>query len=154
MPSKRGPLICPKCGKVGFITKRGVRSSYYPQKASVKCYRLEEEEEKLAKDRNDKSARAYVKYFRKWVRGNRYRGDREHEVIDKQSVYRVSSDKYYHYYIGHYDPDKYREQMIKYRNGERKSRSNGRRWCKLRLSSYRTEYHEGKNYIRIIYKRK
>jgi hypothetical protein len=104
---------------------------------SVKCSRLEEEEQKLAKDPNDENARAYVDYFRKRIRGNRYRGDRKYEVVDKKSVYMVISDRYYHYYIGHYDPDKYREQMIKYRNGERKSRSNGRRWCKLRLSSYR-----------------
>jgi hypothetical protein len=108
---KRCRVLCPKCRKYGFLTERWVRSSYYPQYASVKCSRLEEEEEqKLAKNLNDKKARASVNYFRTLVRGNKYRGDREHEIVDKKSIYRVNSDKkYYHYYIGHYDPDKYQE---------------------------------------------
>jgi hypothetical protein len=95
--------------------------------------RLEEEQEKLAKNPKNKDAEKYVNYFRHRVKGSKYRGD-ESVNNNKDSAatiyYRVSSERYYHYYIGHYDPAKYRQQMVKYKNGQRKSRPNGRRWCK------------------------
>jgi hypothetical protein len=39
-----------------------------------------------------------------------------------------------HPYIGHYDAEKYKKAMEKYRSGELKSRPNGRRWCKVRFN--------------------
>jgi hypothetical protein len=36
--------------------------------------------------------------------------------------------------MGHYDKDAYKKQMVNYRNGMRKSRPNGRRWCKVKDS--------------------
>lgn len=38
-----------------------------------------------------------------------------------------------HPYVGHYDEEKYKKAMEKYRNGKLKSRPNGRRWCKVRF---------------------
>jgi hypothetical protein len=41
------------------------------------------------------------------------------------------STKYYHYYIGHYDKEKYKERMKKYKEHKIKSRPNGRTWCHI-----------------------
>jgi hypothetical protein len=38
----------------------------------------------------------------------------------------------WHLYIGHYDSDKYRRAMERYKNGGLKSRPNGRIWHKVR----------------------
>ncbi|MDQ3853731.1 MAG: hypothetical protein M3299_12955 [Thermoproteota archaeon] len=40
----------------------------------------------------------------------------------------------WHLYIGHYDAEKYKEAMEKYKTGKIKSRPNGRRWHKVRYS--------------------
>jgi hypothetical protein len=39
-----------------------------------------------------------------------------------------------HPYIGHYDEEKYKKAMEKYRSRRLKSRPNGRRWCKVRYN--------------------
>jgi hypothetical protein len=49
MTGMKGDFLCPKCGEYGFLTKRWVRSSYYPKYASTTCRRLEEEIDKLEK---------------------------------------------------------------------------------------------------------
>lgn len=91
---------------------------------------LQETEKSLAKNPDNKYYQARLRDLREKVRGDRYRGRRAIE-FDKESVYRVSSEKYWHYYIGHYDSKKYQEQLKDYKSGKRKSRPNGRRWCKL-----------------------
>jgi hypothetical protein len=40
--------------------------------------------------------------------------------------------KHVRFYVGHYDSEKYKEQMKKFKAGEIKSRPNGRRWCLLK----------------------
>jgi hypothetical protein len=74
MPNKRVNFLCPKCGEYGFLTKRWVRSSYYPKYASTSCIRLEELA-KLEKNPNDPEQKKYVEYFRTLVTGNKYRGE-------------------------------------------------------------------------------
>ena len=93
------------------------------------------------------------------VRGNRFRGEpkkhlvgSEHQIQNatEKSWYRVSYGKYYQYYIGHYDPDKYRDQMNDYKAGKRKSRPNGRIECKLRKNrDFSTEYRGGKTWVTL-----
>ena len=83
------------------------------------CKRLEEEEEKLSKNPNNKSQQDYVEYFRRYVRGSYYRGDEEKELVNWKSVYRVSTDKHWYYYIGHYDSTKFQQEMVDYKNGHR-----------------------------------
>lgn len=39
-----------------------------------------------------------------------------------------------HPYIGHYDEEKYKKAMKKYRSGKLKSRPNGRKWHKIRYN--------------------
>ena len=88
--------------------------------------------------------------FKRWqstVRGNVYRdtSDRyiltqaseyEQEIPEEKSWYRVRYGRYWQFYIAHYDPGKYKEQMTDYKEGKRKSRPNGRRECKLRNSDW------------------
>jgi hypothetical protein len=39
-----------------------------------------------------------------------------------------------HPYIGHYDEEKYKKAMEKYKSGKLKARPNGRQWCKVRYN--------------------
>ena len=46
---------------------------------------------------------------------------------------------YWHLYIGHYDAEKYKKAMEKYKRGRLKSYPNGRRWCKIRYNAIEGE---------------
>jgi len=129
-------ICCPKCGKRGFLHRRWVKSSYYPKYESEICERLQMAEATVAERPENEKLSTYIRSVRKKVKGFRYRKGVKGQDIDKNSVYRVSSDKYWHYYIGHYDSKKFMEQMNDYRNGKRKSRPNGRKWCKVPMSKY------------------
>ncbi|MFL6459041.1 MAG: hypothetical protein ACJ71G_18995 [Nitrososphaeraceae archaeon] len=157
------------CGKFGFVRKMWIPSTYYPKHCSIKCIRLEEEKRKLSEDPSSELQKQYVNYFRKmirgYVRGNKdeYRGRSEkhlfgHEdseaanIIDKKSLIRVTYGTYPYFYIGHYDKEKYKEQMARYRKGEIKYRPNGRKWCKIPLSIHKfyTANNPNGKYIRFI----
>jgi hypothetical protein len=53
------------------------------------------------------------------------------QKIPKTITQRLRPWKRIHYYIGHYDAEKYRAQMVRYKQGEIKTRPNGRTWCLL-----------------------
>jgi hypothetical protein len=169
-------VCCPECGKQGFLTKRWVRSSYYPKFHSEVCDSLEMAERRLSINPDNKESiisvgsrnptkpmrlmklGVYFNGIKKRVRGNRYMfvkrditdkrlgykvSSNEYwhvnvkkDFTNKNPYYRVSSRKYWHYYVGHYDSIKYENQMIKYKERRRKSRPNGRKWCKVKLSNY------------------
>jgi hypothetical protein len=104
-------VICPRCKKQGFLTLRWVRSSHY-------C----------------KINHPYLKskYVKKEI---------INPISDEGKELTKSVDRWYvtyrpvvHPYIGHYDEDKYKKAMEKYKNGRLKSRPNGRRWCKVRFN--------------------
>jgi len=101
-----------------------IPSNYYPKYGSVKCYFR-------------KNIRGYVRGDDKEYRGRSKKHTSEDEyretqnIRDKKSLIRVTYGNYPCLYIGHYDKEKYNEQMIRYRQGMIKSRPNGRRWCKL-----------------------
>jgi hypothetical protein len=62
------------------------------------------------------------------------------QVEDKSKYYKVrSKKKYSRFYVGHYDAEKYLEQMDRYRSGMRKSRPNGRRWCLIPKQTFSIE---------------
>lgn len=141
-------IICTKCSRDGFLTERWVRSSYRPKYFSELCESLhyfeillsvspsKKDEEiqvgtslRLTKDMIPIEMKLgdYVATARVRISGSRYS-----QEINDRDAYRVrSKKKYHHYYIGHYDPAKYLKEMTAYRKGERKSRPNGRVWCKL-----------------------
>jgi hypothetical protein len=111
-------VLCPVCGQYGFLSKRWVRSSYYPKYYTSHEYH------------RDKST----------LRGSRYRGELLKSVYSaveqeneqeqhKESLKRVTYRKRIHTYVGHYDEAKYKVQMIKFRQGLLKSKPNGRKWC-------------------------
>ncbi len=129
MAHSKGDFLCPKCREYGFLTKRWVRSSYYPKYASTSCSRLEEEVAELKKNPNDPAQKKYVEYFRALVTGNRYRGEEQNKLFDRTACYRVFTRKYFKYYVGHYDKKKYEKQMKQFKAKKRKSQPNGRRWC-------------------------
>jgi hypothetical protein len=43
-------------------------------------------------------------------------------------------DRSWHLYIGHYDAERYKKAMKKYKTGKLKSRPNGRSWHKVRYN--------------------
>jgi hypothetical protein len=96
---------------------------------------LEEEEKKLSNDPSSEWHKSRVDYFKDRVRGTIYRGRSKSEYIaDKKSLIRVTYARYLCHYIGHYDKEKYKEQMMKYHEGKLKSRPNGRKWCEIPAS--------------------
>jgi hypothetical protein len=146
-------VLCPKCGEFGFISGRWVSSSYYPKFASISCNRLEKEEQRLSKNPSSEGQKRWVDYFRNKVRGTIYRGrSRIEDIPDKKSLYRVTYGKYFCFYIGHYDKEKYKEQIIKYHEGKIKSRPNGRRWCKIHACFHKSRiiYHPSGRYVKLI----
>jgi hypothetical protein len=120
MNKKRPPLVlCPKCNRQGFVTLRWVRSSYYPKYATIE-YNI-------------------ISGNRYWGEGIERGGLKPADYLkgsNKEDYYKTVSRRYPHYYIGHYDKEKYKQQMIKYRNGKLKSRPNGRKWCHLSIRPY------------------
>ena len=130
---------CPKCGKPGFLTKRWVRSAYYPMYASMVCLKLEGAEFRLSRDPNNVLDKDTAMKLRREIRGDHYRGESEYhlldrkdrEYFDRETAYRVSSRRYFYDYIGHYSPEKYQEEMERFKSGKRKSRPNGRIWHKV-----------------------
>jgi hypothetical protein len=90
MPRQRGiHRVCPRCGKVGILTRKWGAQVYYPQISSV-----------------------YVDlphaFERGYVTGERYRGLRHvgitnSETFDKKSSYKVRYSKYQQWCIAHYE---------------------------------------------------
>lgn len=113
-----------------------VRSSYYPSYKSELCEELEAIKKKLAQNPENKKLAIYLRSLQERITGSKYNNAIKKEELDKGIYYRVGSIKYYHYYVGHYDPEVYKKQMKDYRNHKRKSRPNGRKWCKVPVSNY------------------
>ena len=137
--------LCPRCKKPGFRTRRWVRSSYYARYGSIPVIQLQISERKLSNNLTDKRCQERVKMWRERVRGSYYRGKSKKGLIirgedevynSEENNFRTVSEKYYHDYFGHYDREKYKQQMMDYRSGKRKSRPNGRRWCKILKPKY------------------
>jgi hypothetical protein len=140
---QRRRILCPRCGKYGFVSQRWVESTYYPQFESIAVGMKQFWSERYTKNPGDKKAKATYKVWSLKVKGNRYRGEHltgltdslnvPHD-FDKRSCYRVTYGRYLQYYVAHYDPMKYQNQMEDYKAGRRRSRPNGRRECKLRIN--------------------
>jgi hypothetical protein len=129
-------IICPTCGKRGFSSRKWVRSSYFPSYKSESCNELESVKKRLAQDPQNKYLVTRVESLQERITGTKYNKSIKRENLDKRIHYRVRSVKYFHYYVGHYDPEVYKKQMVDYRNHKRQSRPNGRKWFKVPLSSY------------------
>ena len=136
----RSSMICPKCGKKGFLTVRWVRSSYYPKYSSPRIILKKLNEIELMKDPSSKIAARSLKILKTVVSGFEYRKPSKRHLCgnvieekqqDKRLLFRTLSDKYYHLYIGHYDREKYQQKMKDYKDGKINWRPNGRRWCKV-----------------------
>jgi hypothetical protein len=100
---------CPRCGKSGFLTLRPVYSSHY---CLIKIpYKIQK----------------FVK--KQIVNPASGKGEEPTKLVNR---WRVAYGPFWHFYIGHYDAEKYKKAMEKYKKGGLKSRPNGRRWCKVR----------------------
>jgi hypothetical protein len=137
-------LICPKCKRPGFLSQRKVYSYYSPKQYSEICESYERALTILKKNPHRKEELIiegypekpltlsqiklgdYVSKMQKVITGSRYANDGY-----GNTPYRIRR-AYYHSYIGHYDREKYRKQMERYRAGKISYRPNGRKWCKLR----------------------
>jgi hypothetical protein len=102
-------VICPRCGKLGILTLRWVRSSHY-------C---------LIEIPHQKPQRLKKQITNPVV-------GKDQEPTKLEDRFRHTYGPFWHLYIGHYDAEKYKEAMKEYRAGRLKSRPNGRRWCKVR----------------------
>lgn len=129
-------MLCPVCGEYGFLTKRWVKSSYYPKYASeyIICPGLREQVTG-SKYRGQPLKHLFLKHLDGVVE----------EEQDKEQIYKITPhSRYYHYYIGHYDKEKCNEQMIKYREHKIKSRPNGRKWCYVHTN---VEFYQNNPYL-------
>jgi hypothetical protein len=108
LPNK---VECPRCGKSGFLTLRPVHSSHYCK------IKIPYKKQKFVKKRIINP-----------VAG---KGEEPTKLVNR---WRVSYGPFWHFYIGHYDAEKYRKGMDDYKEGKLKSRPNGRRWCKIRYN--------------------
>jgi hypothetical protein len=107
-------VICPRCHKAGFLTLRWVRSIHYC-KIEIPNYQTQWVWKKVL---------------------NPLVGDgQERTTFVKRNVRRYAP--YWHLYIGHYDAEKYKKAMEKYKSGRLKSRPNGRLWHKVRYNRVR-----------------
>ncbi len=104
-------VICPRCKKQGFMTLRWVRSSHY------------------------------CKINHPYLKSKHVKKEIINPIADEGKELTKSVDRWYvtyrpvvHPYIGHYDEEKYKKAMAKYKVGKLKSRPNGRRWCKVRYN--------------------
>ena len=94
----------------------------------------------LMENPSNELAAKSLKSLKTQVSGFKYRKPSKKHLSDKvnveeqedtRSLYRTLSPKYYHFYIGHYDEEKYKEKFKDCKNGKIKWRPNGRKWCKV-----------------------
>jgi hypothetical protein len=104
-------VICPRCKKQGFLTLRWVRSSHYC-KIKHPYLKSKHVEKEIINPIAD-GGKELTKSVHRWY---------------------VTYRPVVHPYIGHYDSEKYKKAMEKYRTGGLKARPNGRRWCKVRYN--------------------
>ena len=149
MIKKKKVVICPSCGKKGFLIKRWVESQYYPQFVSLDVQMLEYYQEQVKKNPNNTLLQFRLKIFQEKVKkGIKYRGPikkfliktEEENTNNKKDWYRVTYNRYFYYYICHYDKETYNKNMERYRKGELKSRPNGRKCHKLKENDYQESY--------------
>ena len=164
---------CPRCKKRGFLTRRWIRDSSYFCNATTDQFRFE-----VAGSTPQEELFRIYQYTGKSNPYGDYQVRYEYCHVDSQScekrycdlqvektntqripktiIQRLRRRKIIRYYVGHYDREKYREQMSRYKQGEIKTRPNGRTWCMLsdtleiRIMGNRIKLDE---YYRLVNKR-
>jgi hypothetical protein len=104
-------VICPRCEKQGFLSLRWVRSSHYCKIPHPYLKSKFVEKEIINPIPDD--GKELTKSVKRWY---------------------VTYRPVVHPYIGHYDEEKYKKAMEKYKMGKVKSRPNGRIWHKVRYN--------------------
>jgi hypothetical protein len=107
---------CPRCGKSGFLTLRWVQSNHY-------C----------------KIEIPYHESPLVWKEIPNPLVGKGHgpTILVKRYLRRYAP--VWHLYVGHYDAEKYKKTMEKYKMGKLKSRPNGRLWHKVRYNRAKGE---------------
>jgi hypothetical protein len=108
LPNK---VECPRCGKPGFLTLRPVYSSHNG------LIKIPYKKQKFVKKQIINPAAG--------------KGEEPTKLVNR---WRVTYGPFWHFYIGHYDPEKYKKAMDDYKKGKLKSRPNGRQWHKVRYN--------------------
>jgi hypothetical protein len=104
-------VICPRCEKPGFLTLRWVLSNHYCQ------IEIPHRKPRFVK-------KEIINLLAR-------KGEEPTKLVDR---WLVTYGPFWHLYIGHYDAEKYKKAMVKYKMGDLKSRPNGRRWHKVRYN--------------------
>jgi hypothetical protein len=113
LPNK---VECPRCRKPGFLTLRAVYSSHYG------LIKIPYKRQKFVGKETINPAVG--------------KGEEPTKSVDR---WRVTYGPFWHFYIGHYDTEKYKKGMDIYKRGKLKSRPDGRRWCKIRYNQAKGE---------------
>ena len=109
-------VVCPRCRKLGFLTLRWVRSS-------LEC---------------KSEASNLVSHWIDMPLLNPQAGDGQRKpTTTKRMRNLIKYAPTWHLYIGHYDSEKYRRAMERFKKGRLKSRPNGRIWHKVRYNRVR-----------------
>jgi hypothetical protein len=109
---------------------------------------LEDSRKAVRENPHDADNSSRLRRWKSVVKGDVYRGPSEKHLLSRSAEderqipegkpwFRVTYGRYWQYYVAHYDPDKYKEQITNYKAGRRRSRPNGRRECKVRDCDWR-----------------
>ena len=120
-------IRCPRCGKLGHLQYKSVRSYYYPEISSSVILTLKHYEENpdgYLIATAIRSLRRHVKVGKFYLSEARNKG-----IKSKKDVHATKSDIYRYLYVAHYDPDKYHRGKQDYDDGLTTKKPNGRTWC-------------------------
>ena len=109
-------VICPRCSKRGFLTLRWVRSS---------------------RDWKGEAPNPVSHWIDEPLLNPLAANGQREPTTTKRKRNLLRYAPTWHLYIGHYDSEKYRRAMERYKNGRLKSRPNGRIWHKVRYDRVR-----------------
>lgn len=120
-------IRCPKCGKLGYLQYKSVRSYYYPETSSSAILTLKHYEDNPGGyliATAIRSLRRHVKEGKFYLSEARNKG-----IKSKKDVHATKSDIYRYLYVAHYDPARYRMEKEDYDAGLTTKKPNGRTWC-------------------------
>ena len=147
-------VICPRCGKKGFLTRRWTRGSYFVKYSSAYEF------EPGYRPGHSRDVRIYEYTGKEWIdEGNQDRvyeyvyvagGDGKvknvkfHLALDRfdnktripHRISQVLGRTTYRFYVGHYDAQKMKQQSREFKEGKIKTRPNGRTWCLLKRNPH------------------
>ena len=120
------PVICPRCNKAGTLTLKKVRGTHYGYVTIIPGGEVVSIHEASYRKRAEQLGLVVERK----VYNPRVGKTQENMIIEKRL--KQTYGPWTHPYVRHYDSEKYKMSMKRYRNGELRARPNGVRWCHIR----------------------